>query len=79
MPEEGINPVEFPETAQSVWRWFLILNGKRQSGMAGPSPIPESEIGWFFRNRGITPQGWEIDAIDALDRVATEPTGENDN
>jgi len=70
MPSEGINPVELPEECNEVWRWFMTLNGKRQPGMSGPSPISESEIGWFFHNRHITPKGWEIDAIDQLDRVA---------
>lgn len=70
MPEEGINPAEFPEAAQDVWGWFLVLNHKRPQGMAGACPIPESEIGWFFRNRGINPEAWEIDAINYLDAVA---------
>lgn len=76
MPAEGVNQTEFPETAQDVWHWFLTLNAKRQSGMGGQSPIAESEIGWFFRNRHITPQGWEFDALDALDRLAMESTSE---
>jgi hypothetical protein len=44
--------------------------------MAGISPIPESEIGWYFRNRHIEPEAWVFDALDALDRVAVESAGE---
>lgn len=72
---ESINPEELPPVASHIWQWFLTLNGKRQSGMNGPCPISESEIGWFFRNRGITPMGWALDALDALDRVAMESAG----
>ncbi len=40
--------------------------------MSGVAPLLESEIGWFFANRGITPELWELDAINALDRSAIE-------
>jgi hypothetical protein len=76
MPQEGINPVEFPQAASHVWLWFLSLNAKRPPAMHGISPIPESEIGWFFRNRGITPEAWEIEAINRLDLVVTCPETE---
>lgn len=72
MPPEGINPVEFPEEISHLWQWFLVLNGKRPPAMAGMSPIPEAEIGWFFRNRMIDLAGWELDALAALDAVAIE-------
>ena len=78
MPEEGINPIEFPEVARAAWHWFMKLDAKRQPAMAGLSPISESEIGWFFRNRSITPDGWEFDAIDALDRLAIEFANQED-
>lgn len=77
MPDEGINPVEFPESIQHVWGWFLTLNHKRPPAMAGVSPIPESEIGWFFRNRCICPDGWELDALAALDMVARDSVSKN--
>lgn len=70
MPEDGINPVEFPESMDQVWTWFLRLCSKRPPAMAGISPIPESEIGWFFHNRGIEPEIWVLDAINELDAVA---------
>jgi hypothetical protein len=50
----------------------MQLNAKRPQGMGGAMPLPESEIGWFFRNRGIQPSVWEIDAIVRLDLIALE-------
>jgi len=45
--------------------------------MAGMAPIAESEIGWFFRNRGISTDGWEFDAINRLDVAAMNADAEN--
>lgn len=77
MPEEGLNPVVFPEAASQAWEWFIRLAAKRPQAMSGIAPIPESEIGWFFRNRGIVPESWELDAIEALDRLALKSAGED--
>lgn len=71
MPEEGINPVEFPDLVSSIWQWFLRLHAGRGRGF-GPEPITEQEIGWFFHNRCIRPQMWQLDAIRELDNVALE-------
>lgn len=72
MPEEGINPVDLPEVAWHVWEWFLQLSGSRQSGIAGPVPLSNLEILAFFQLEGVSPDGWELQAIRALDRVAME-------
>ena len=72
MPPEGINPVAFPESMADVWRWFMTLNRKRPQGFSGVQAISEAEIGWFFINRGITLEGWELEALDRLDAVALE-------
>ena len=74
MPPEGINPVEPPDILYDVWQWFLSLHQARPSGLA-MSPISEEAIGWFFRNRHITPEGWQIEIIRALDSVAFESQG----
>ena len=37
--------------------------------MQGMNPITESEIGWFFLNRKINPELWEIEAIERLDAL----------
>lgn len=70
MPIEGVNPAEFPQEIEHLWGWFLQLNAKRPQAMNGISPIPESEMHYFFSNRQIQPQAWEVDAISAIDVVA---------
>lgn len=72
MPEEGVNPVDFPGVLYDIWHWFLRLNAKRGGGMEGPAPILESEIRAFFKNRRITPQTWQLDALQVLDSIARE-------
>ena len=58
-----------------VWSWFVLLDSKRSVGINGASPIAESEMGWFFRNRQIEVQPWEIEAICRLDLVAYSEKG----
>lgn len=70
MPEEGINPIEFPTLVADVWEWFQSLSGTRQSGMAA-NPISEQEIHFFFKNRKIDYEIWQIEAIRLLDGVVT--------
>lgn len=70
MPLEGVNPAEFPCELGHLWCWFLQLNAKRPHAMSGICPISESEMHFFFSNRRISPEVWEVDAIAALDWVA---------
>lgn len=67
---EGVNPEEFPVEVEHIWMWFLQMNAKRPQAMSGVSPLLESEIHFFFRNRQIVPEAWEVDALAALDLVA---------
>ena len=71
-PQQLEDAPDLPQEAAHVWDWFLVLASKRQQAMAGIAPLLESEIGWFFSNRGIAPEPWELDAINALDRAAME-------
>lgn len=68
MPKEGINPVEFPLMLSDVWTWFLSLHGNRQSGMT-VNPISEQEIHFFFKNRKIDYEIWQIETIRLLDSL----------
>jgi hypothetical protein len=70
MPAEGINPVEFPETALHVWNWFQQLSAGRGGGGMGPSAITYPDMQAFFGLYGIRPDVWELDAIRLLDGVA---------
>lgn len=69
MPEEGINPVEFPDVLFDVWHWFCDLNASRQSGMS-PSPISYLDIDAYCRVMGLRMAAWEVSAIKAIDRIA---------
>lgn len=69
MPEEGVNPVEFPARLDYLWSWYLSLHAQRQRFMGEPQPVSEADIGWFFSNRGIALQGWEPDAIRQIDNL----------
>jgi hypothetical protein len=70
-PKELINPVEFPVLVADVWDWFISLDSTRQNGMERQR-ISESETGWFFINRRIKPEVWQLDLIRKLDAVSFE-------
>jgi len=70
-PKELINPIEFPVLVADVWDWFISLDSTRQNGMER-QPLSEMEIGWFFRNRKIEVEVWQLDLIRKLDQVSFE-------
>jgi hypothetical protein len=57
-----------PDGAEYLWEWFCALSQKRQFGM-GPNPISEEAIGWFFRNRRLRAQDWELRTLTRLDQA----------
>lgn len=69
VPKELEDLVELPECMKEYWHWFLRLSNRRPSGM-GVSTIPYSEMLAFFELIGIVPEPYEIDVIEAFDRVA---------
>jgi hypothetical protein len=71
IPQELLDAPVCPTGCEYLWGWFLRLNSTRNSGF-GVSSITESELGSFFRNRGIHPEEWEIDLLLRLDRIAVE-------
>lgn len=73
IPQEGINPVEFPDELGHVWRWFLDLNASRQpSGMGGICAITYPDMLSYFSLRREHPTQWEMDLIKRLDGIALE-------
>ena len=72
MPDEGINPVTFPETLMTVWQAFLVLHRSRPVSMGGPLPILESELLAYQANRRIRLSGAEVDLLRLLDNTALE-------
>jgi hypothetical protein len=71
VPKELINPTKFPILVKKVWDWFIQLDSFRQNGMER-QPLSEMEIGWFFRNRKIEVEVWQLDLIRKLDQVSFE-------
>jgi hypothetical protein len=71
IPRDQWGIPEFPEGLEHLWHWFLRLNGKRQSGMAA-NAIPFSEYKSFFEIEGVTPEHWEVAALERLDAIAME-------
>jgi len=68
MPEEGINPVEFPEALGHVWGLFLSLSKKRkQDSMSGFMPIEYQEMLAYFFLMKYEATPLEVEIIDALD------------
>jgi hypothetical protein len=78
MPEEGVNPVEFPEQMTEVWGWFLGISGRRRRGGFGPELVAWESMESYFRLMRITPEPWQISVIDRLDRVWFESQQEKD-
>jgi len=71
IPPELPNQVKFPVLVGDVWDWFISLDSTRQNGMERQR-ISESEAGWFFINRRIKPEVWQLDLIRRLDAVSFE-------
>jgi len=65
-PPELMDLPRLPECAAHVWQWFQQLSGKRQCGMS-VNPISEEATGWFFHTRRISPQQWELEALESID------------
>ena len=73
MPEEGINPYDPPGVLYELWEWFLRLSRTRGRDATGqPQPLAEDQIGWFFHNRRLRVQEWELDVLRILDSLALE-------
>lgn len=53
-----------PEGTEHIWHWFLELNRRREQAGA---PITHIAMAAFFGLYGITPDAWELHAIEALD------------
>lgn len=78
MPEEGINPADFPDELAHVWRWFMDLNASRQpSGMAGLAAITYPDMQAYFQLRREHPAPWELDLLKRLDSVALESSAKD--
>lgn len=77
MPEEGINPAEFPELLYDLWRSFLAMHSARGRGMSGMEPITHQGIQAYSALYGVRFEEWELAAIRALDVVALGSVGDD--
>lgn len=69
VPKELEELVELPDCMKEYWSWFLKLSNRRPQGM-GVSAISYSEMLAFFELIGVVPEPYEIEVIEAFDRVA---------
>jgi hypothetical protein len=68
-PPELLNLKELPVEFYSMWKWFLQLNSKRQSGMSINS-LSWSDIHSYFSLLKISPTEEELDILTRLDSIA---------
>lgn len=68
MPEQLDIP-ELPYEVAHIWDCFLKLSAKRTSGFKERNPLSELEIEAWERRRRMRLDPFEIECIDALDRV----------
>lgn len=66
-PEE-LEQVALPNSMHEVWKWFLDLHNKRQTGMQ-PNPLSWADIQAYFSLQSIEPEDWEISLISKLDGI----------
>lgn len=59
---------ECPEGFGPVWQAFGKLSARRQYGM-GPLSISYADMDAFQRLYGITLHPWQVEAIEAVDRL----------
>ena len=76
MPEEGINPVEFPDVLYDLWNWFLDLHASRGAGM-GPSPITQLDLFAYSQLHQVRFEQWQLSAIRQLDGIALNSARES--
>jgi hypothetical protein len=69
-PPEAVNPCEFPVVLWDLWQHFLILNASRGAGMAGASPITQLDLFAYSQLHRVVFEGWMLEAIRRLDRIA---------
>lgn len=72
MPEEGINPVEFPDVLHDLWYCFLDLNRARRKALVGIESISYLEIQAYCALTGERFEAWELSTLQELDAIALE-------
>ena len=65
-------PVRLPEAGRLLWRAFVELDATRTMHMAGPNPIPYTEIFAYARLTGLPLQPHHVQILRAMDTVLLE-------
>ena len=68
MPDEGVNPYEFPEVLYDLYGWFKDLSRARGVGMAAMG-ITYLDIQAYSQLKQIRFDDWELEAIRYLDII----------
>ncbi len=63
-----------PYCFQHIWKWFLDLNSKRDSGFEGPKSISYTEVYAWNKLKQIDIQDFELDILFLIDNVFMENT-----
>ena len=70
--EAELTMPKFPAALAYLWVAFDRLSSRRGSTGFGPAPISWPEIDAFARLSGIRLAPWEVEILEALDRLAME-------
>ena len=62
-----LDPVEYDESVEYLWRYFQDMNVRRTSNGFGPNPITEEGVEAWARRRGIRLVPFENRILDALE------------
>ncbi|WP_158673475.1 hypothetical protein [Bosea sp. FBZP-16] len=65
----------FPSALRYLWQAFARMSSRRGSTGWGPAPLSWQDIDAFCRLSGLRFAPWEIETIEALDRLALSDAG----
>lgn len=66
---EGAPRAAVPSAVAHLVDWFWELDNSRQGNGSGPNPLAWSDIEAWTRLMGITPEPWELRALQQMDHV----------
>ncbi len=69
--------MQWPKVGLPIWQIFNSLG--RAPSMGGISPISQQEIQAWQHNHGIRLTPWELEVIQAFDRIAIDTSSKQDS
>jgi hypothetical protein len=64
----------FPRALGYLWRVYLRLRRRAETGFAGSQPVSMQDIDAFVRLTGLRLAPWECELLEALDDAYLQPT-----